>query len=108
MRDRWLKKFRENRGGNEDRIIEVIDLNRAYNKLSLATVGSVAMSKETLVMFDDYSDDDDSNEFDRLTRDLDAIADFHDPDYLDAAVGASDYLEESFRDYLTDQDLLWV
>ena len=49
MRDRWLKKFRENRGGNEDRIIEVIDLNRAYNKLSLATVGSVALSKETLV-----------------------------------------------------------
>ena len=49
MRDRWLKKFRENRGGNEDRIIEVIDLNRAYNKLSLATVGSVTLSKETLV-----------------------------------------------------------
>lgn len=108
MRDRWLKKFRENRGGNEDRIIEIIDLNRAYNKLSLATVGSVAMSEETLVMFDDYNDDNDNNEFDRLTRDLDAIADFHDPDYLDAAVGASDYLEESFRDYLTDQDLLWV
>ena len=49
MRDRWIKKFRENRGGNEDRIIEVIDLNRAYNKLSLATVGSVTLSKETLV-----------------------------------------------------------
>ena len=49
MRDRWIKKFRENRGGNEDRIIEAIDLSRAYNKLSLATVGSVTLSKETLV-----------------------------------------------------------
>ena len=56
-------------------------------------------------MFDDYNDD---NEFDRLASDLDAIVNSHDPDYLDAAVGASDYLEEDFRDYLTDQDLLWA
>ena len=49
MRDRWIKKFRENRGSNEDRIIEIIDRKRSYNKLSLATIGSVTMSKETLI-----------------------------------------------------------